>query len=195
MDVSPEANDVKPPGHNDPRSDRIPIRQAHRQKGFFRGAKEPAPYDDHEMKRRFLDADSGSRLWSEMNRQDWQSAEAEKKCVYCGTAQDLRPERIISESIRIKPACKACSRMRAANNHVWSCGLCHAKRGDRGVYEFYRALHPEKIKFYDGIPTVLERKYLKTVYHCHQCAGTLNSGDIDGDGELTVLDIDFVLHR
>jgi hypothetical protein len=36
---------------------------------------------------------------------------------------------------------------------------------------------------------LLEKKYLKTIYNCHLCAGTLDGGDIDGDGELTVLDI------
>ncbi len=36
-------------------------------------------------------------------------------------------------------------------------------------------------------------KYLKTMYYCHKCADTLDKGDIDGDGKLTVLDIDFIL--
>jgi hypothetical protein len=40
---------------------------------------------------------------------------------------------------------------------------------------------------------LLEKKYLKTIYNCHECAGTLNAGDIDGDGELTVLDIDRII--
>lgn len=37
------------------------------------------------------------------------------------------------------------------------------------------------------------KKYLKTIYNCHACAGTLEKGDIDGDGELTVLDIDYII--
>jgi hypothetical protein len=37
------------------------------------------------------------------------------------------------------------------------------------------------------------RKYVKTIYNCHKCAGTLDGGDIDGDGELTVLDIDHII--
>jgi hypothetical protein len=45
----------------------------------------------------------------------------------------------------------------------------------------------------DLIPPLLEKKYLKTIYNCHECAGTLNAGDIDGDGELTVLDIDHII--
>ena len=37
------------------------------------------------------------------------------------------------------------------------------------------------------------KQYLKTIYNCHLCAGTLDAGDIDGDGELTVLDIDQII--
>jgi hypothetical protein len=48
-------------------------------------------------------------------------------------------------------------------------------------------------KFYDLEPPLLEKKYLKTIYNCHLCAGTLDAGDIDGDGELTVLDIDQII--
>jgi hypothetical protein len=43
------------------------------------------------------------------------------------------------------------------------------------------------------VKTTLEKKYLKTIYNCHLCAGTLDGGDIDGDGELTVLDIDHII--
>jgi len=43
------------------------------------------------------------------------------------------------------------------------------------------------------IPVLLEKKYLKTILQCHECAETLNGGDIDGDGKLTVLDIDSIL--
>src|SRR3989338_4618164 len=36
-----------------------------------------------------------------------------------------------------------------------------------------------------------EKKYLKTIYNCHRCAITLDRGDLNGDGEISVLDIDF----
>ena len=51
-----------------------------------------------------------------------------------------------------------------------------------GLYEFYRARHPGEKKFYDFVPVLVEKKYLKTMYKCHECAGTLRGGDIDGDG-------------
>lgn len=55
-------------------------------------------------------------------------------------------------------------------------------------------MYPNEKKFYDLIPPLLEKKYLKTIYNCHECAETLNKGDIDGGGEISVLDIDFILH-
>jgi len=36
----------------------------------------------------------------------------------------------------------------------------------------------------------VEKKYLKTIYDCHVCAGTLDATDLDGDGIMTVLDLD-----
>lgn len=47
----------------------------------------------------------------------------------------------------------------------------------------------------DLIPPLLEKKYLKTIANCHECTGTVESGDLDGDGEITVLDIDQILQR
>jgi len=44
------------------------------------------------------------------------------------------------------------------------------------------------------IPTLLEKKYLKTIFNCHQCAETLDKSDLNNDGEINVLDIDFILH-
>jgi putative acetyltransferase len=35
-----------------------------------------------------------------------------------------------------------------------------------------------------GAHPLLEKKYFKTIHDCHECIGTLDSGDLDGDGEL-----------
>jgi hypothetical protein len=63
----------------------------------------------------------------------------------------------------------------------------------KGLYQFFKYKFPADRKFYDLIPPLLEKKYLKTIYNCHSCAGTLDGGDINGDGELTVLDIDHIM--
>jgi hypothetical protein len=56
-----------------------------------------------------------------------------------------------------------------------------------------RLEHRGDKKFYDSIPPLLEKKYLKTVYNCRNCSGTLDMCDIDGDDLITVLDIDAVI--
>jgi hypothetical protein len=44
------------------------------------------------------------------------------------------------------------------------------------------------------IPPLVEKKHLKTIYRRHECANTLGGGDIDGDREITVLDVNHILH-
>ncbi len=51
----------------------------------------------------------------------------------------------------------------------------------------FKEKYPRERKFYDLIPPLLEKKYLKTILNCHLCAGTLDGGDIDGDGDFNLL--------
>jgi hypothetical protein len=120
--------------------------------------------------------------------------DSEKKCVYCGSDDTLHREHIVPKSLKIKPECASCDTIQGIHNQVWACKHCNSAKGTLGLYEFFRQKYPGDRKFYDFIPPLLEKKYLKTVLNCHECAQTLNGGDIDVDGELTVLDIDFVVH-
>lgn len=61
------------------------------------------------------------------------------------------------------------------------------------LYEFFKRKYPNERKFYDLIPLLLEKRYLKTIYNYHKCVQTLTKRNIDGDGEIPVLDIDFIL--
>jgi hypothetical protein len=79
------------------------------------------------------------------------------------------------------------------------CGNCNSPpKADKfektkGLYEFFKEKYPGEKKYYDMIPTLLEKKYLKTIFNCHQCAETLDKSDLNNDGEINVLDIDFIL--
>jgi hypothetical protein len=77
---------------------------------------------------------------------------------------------------------------------VWSCRECNCSKGTKGLYEFFRDKFANERKYYDLIPPLLEKKYLKTIFNCHICAETIDKGDMDGDGEITLLDIDHILH-
>jgi 5-methylcytosine-specific restriction endonuclease McrA len=146
------------------------------------------------IRKTFLELKNGNKSWSDITREDWQFVESEKKCIYCGSKENLHREHIIPKSLRIKPGCERCDKIQGIHNQVWACEKCNLDKGTKGLYEFFKSKYPNEKKFYDLIPPLLEKKYLKTIYNCHQCAGTLDREDIDGDGEITVLDIDFIIH-
>lgn len=146
------------------------------------------------IKKTFLELKNGTKFWSDITREDRQFVETEKKCIYCNTEQELHWEHIVPRSLCIKPECITCSIIQSIHNQVWACRQCNSAKGTMGLYEFFKVKYPKEKKFYDFIPTLLEKKYLKTIYNCHKCAGTLEKEDLDGDGEITVLDIDFIIH-
>jgi ribosomal protein S27AE len=147
------------------------------------------------IKNKFKQLCFGQISWSEITREDWQFVEARKQCAYCGCQNDLQKEHIVHKSLRLGPRCPDCDTIQGIHNQVWACGKCNGAKGTKGLYEFYKARMPDEKKFYDFVPHLLEKKYLKTIYNCHKCAGTLDKGDLDGDGQITVLDIDFILRQ
>ena len=142
------------------------------------------------------DLSSGKKTWSDIEREDWQLVESDKECAYCGDTTGLAREHIVPGSLHINDRCPVCDTIQSIHNKVWACRRCNSEKGTEGLYSFYKNRSPTEKKFYDHIPPLVEKKYLKTVYQClAQCTQCLNSGDIDGDGELTVLDIDFAMKR
>ena len=81
--------------------------------------------------------------------------------------------------MRIKPGCESCDTIQGIHNQVWACGNCNSLKKTKGLYEFFREKYPNEKKFYDMIPTLLEKKYLKTIFNCHQCAETLDKSDLN----------------
>jgi 5-methylcytosine-specific restriction endonuclease McrA len=146
------------------------------------------------IKTKFQELKNGVITWSEITREDWQFVEMEKRCIYCGNENNIHKDHIVPKSVRIKPECATCDKIWGIHNQIWACKQCNSLKGTKGLYEFFEVKYPNERKFYDYIPVLLEKKYLKTIYNCHECAGTLNKGDINGDGEISVLDIDFILH-
>lgn len=147
------------------------------------------------IKKTFRELKRGAKSWSEITREDWQFVEAEKRCVYCGSESDLHREHIVPKSLRIRPECETCDVIQGIHNQIWACAGCNFLKGTKGLYEFYSQKYPSERKFYDFIPPLLEKKYLKTIINCHECAKTLSMADLDRDGQITVLDIDFILHQ
>jgi len=136
------------------------------------------------IKKTFRELKSGAKSWSEITREDRQFVEVEKRCIYRGAENDLHWEHIVPKSLSVKPQCETCETIQGIHNQIWACSKCNFSKGTKGLYEFY-----------DFIQPLLEKKYLKTIIKCHECANTLCSSDLDHDREITVLDIDFILHQ
>ena len=142
------------------------------------------------IKQTFRDLKSDRKKWSDILREDKQFAQSEKKCIYCGSAEDLQWEHIVPKTIKINERCPSCEKVQGIHNQVWACGTCNLAKKQKGLYTFWREQNSGDKKFYDHIPPLLEKKYLKTIYYCHECNGTLEATDLNGDGELNVFDLD-----
>jgi len=141
------------------------------------------------------DLRSGIREWSVITHDDSLLAGVEKKCAYCGRSSELSREHLVPSSLAINEKCPDCDTIQTIHNQVWACRMCNSAKGTLGLYQFYHRRMTGKKKLEDAIPPLLEKKYLKVVYDCLNCAKCLDCGDLDGDGELTVLDIDFAIQQ
>lgn len=143
----------------------------------------------------FDDLRSGAREWAGITNGASPPAGEEKKCAYCGKTSALFREHIVPRSLAINENCPNCDTIRTIPNQVWACKTCASMKGTLGLYQFYQRRMAGNKTFDDSIPPLLEKKYLKVVYDCLNCAKCLDGGDLDGDGHLTVLDIDFALQQ
>jgi rubrerythrin len=137
--------------------------------------------------RKFVNSE---KHWSDILREDKQFIQSEKRCIYCGSDENLTWEHIVPKSLKINERCPECDRIQGVHNMIWACSSCNSKKGTKGVYHFYKENWDGKGKMSDLLPALLEKKYLKTIFFCHVCNGTIDSGDLDGDGEITVMDLD-----
>ncbi len=148
------------------------------------------------IKNKFRDLSSGRKSWSDIEREDWQLVESDKECAYCGVGGSLAREHIVPGSLLINERCTSCDTIQSIHNKVWACKVCNSEKGTSGLYTFYRRRLPSEKKYFDQIPPLVEKKYLKTVWEClSNCTDCLKSDDMDGDDNLTVLDIDCAMKR
>jgi len=141
------------------------------------------------IKKTFRQLRDDEKKWSDILREDKQLVDAEKKCVYCGATENLQWEHIVPKSLLINDRCPDCERIHGIHNQIWACKSCNTRKGIKGLYRFMKELYPDAKPFSDVVPALLEKKYLKTIWWCHKCNGTL---DWDKNGEpLEVFDLDF----
>lgn len=145
------------------------------------------------IKKTFHDFLNDEKHWSDIIREDKQFIQSEKKCIYCGSEENLSWDHIVPKSLAINDRCGNCDKIQGVHNLIWACKQCNSEKGTKGIYQFYHEKNPDDAKYFDHIPALLEKKYLKTVYYCHTCNGTIDTSDCNGDGEISVLDLDISL--
>jgi ribosomal protein L37AE/L43A len=145
------------------------------------------------IKAKFRELRDDETKWSDILREDQQFVQGPRECVYCGAGDNLQWEHIVARSLVVNERCPGCDRIQGIHNMVWACRACNASKGAKGFYHFIRDSHPEARKISDLAPVLAEKKYLKTMYFCHICNGTLHSTITDHP--ISVLDIDLPTGR
>ncbi len=125
------------------------------------------------IKKTFRQLRDNEKTWSDILREDWQLVNSDKKCIYCGSTENLSQEHIIPKTLLVNERCPHCDHIQGIHNLIWACKSCNSAKGQKGLYTFF-CQQPQTKHPADFLPPLLEKKYLKIIYLCHQCAGTLN---------------------
>jgi hypothetical protein len=92
------------------------------------------------VKQTLLELQSRRKQWSDITREDWQLVESEKRCVYCGSMDNLSREHLVPKTLRINEQCSTCDVIQSIHNLVWSCRSCNSQKGEWGWREAARCI-------------------------------------------------------
>jgi hypothetical protein len=140
----------------------------------------------------YEDLRSGRWRWRDLVRSDRGAPAPADRCAFCGARDDVEAVDLVRRSLTITDKCPRCEVIQGSANRVGCCPHCRAAWDGTGLYGFVFNLFPDELEFWTFAPPGAERRYLQIAYACHKCAGTLDTGDLDGDGRLTALDIDAI---
>ncbi len=101
---------------------------------------------------------SSERHWSDILREDKQFVQAEKRCIYCGSAENLTWEHIVPKSLFINERCPSCDRIQGVHNMIRACASCNSRKGTKGVYHYYNEIREAGSKMSDVVPALLWEK-------------------------------------
>ncbi len=126
----------------------------------------------------FKKLQTGEMKWSQVLREDLHMDQT--KCIYCGSTADLSNDHIVA-----KRECHFAE----IHNIVKSCKKCNSSKGDKDLLEWWGLENRYEI------PRNVMGKYLKMLYVCHECRGTLESSDLNRDDEFNLLDLGSILRK
>ncbi len=121
-----------------------------------------------------------SHQWQRITREDEATLGQAKNCVYCGSAESVRPWPVIPPQ-RAGSDQRLLHILRSKDNFVPACQECISAIGERDVLEWHQRL--------EDIPVEAMLAFLKTAYQIHQTQGTLESTDPNMDGKLDLRDL------
>lgn len=122
--------------------------------------------------RKFKELQSEVIKWSDILREDINMDMT--RCAYCDNAEDLTNDHIVP-----KRECHFAE----IHNIVKSCKSCNSSKGDKDLIEWWGLERRYEL------PRIVHGKYLKMLYICHECRGTLDKSDLNLDGRFNLLDL------
>lgn len=105
-----------------------------------------------------------------------QIASVDNACEYCGSNENLSWDHLIPQS-KGGPD--------IVDNLVLCCRSCNSSKGCKGLFEWFGVSNK------DSLPRIVAGKYLKLLYDIHEKNENLETGDLNGDGRLDVLDLEY----
>ena len=103
-----------------------------------------------------------------------------KRCAYCGGEEDVSITRIVPKKI--------CPSMEI-HNIVRACKKCNSLKRDKDLVE-WRVFEGR-----DKIPRAVMAKYLKILYVCHECNGTVDGCALDEFGKHELVYLGYIFHE
>lgn len=126
----------------------------------------------------FKQLQSGQKKWSDILREDINMDTT--KCAYCGNTEELSNDHIVP-----KRECHFAE----VHNIVKACKRCNSSKSDKDLIEWW------SLDKSDKIPRIVMGKYLKMLYICHECRGTLEKGDLNKDKAFNLLDLGHIFTK
>ena len=121
---------------------------------------------------------TGKKKWSDILREDMNMDVT--KCTYCNSAEELSNDHIVP-----KRECHYAE----IHNIVKACRNCNSSKGNKDLIAWWGLE-----KRYE-IPRNVMGKYLKMLYVCHDCRGTLERSDLNQDGKFNLLDLGHIFEE
>lgn len=117
----------------------------------------------------FEELNAKPQKWSQILREDVQ-AEL-NKCIYCGSSENSLIACIVAK--------KMCP-LAETHNIISACKKCASSKGGKDLIEWWG------IERIDEMPRSVMEKYLKILYLCHECNGTLDDYAVTEEGRVDI---------